>query len=88
MLYHGTLLYDYDLSILSQCLGTPPRQPDYRNGRDHGSFVTNLPASKEALSRALHQAWGTNAPFDDVNLTMVEQLADAKYRDPAWTAKL
>lgn len=88
MLYHGTLLYDYDLSILNQSLGIPPRQPDYRQGRDHRSFVTNLPVSKDALSQALNQAWATTSPFEAVDRQAVNRLADTKYRDPSWTAKL
>ncbi len=42
-LYHGTLLYDFPLELIEQFLGTPPRQPDYRAGRDHRRFVGNLP---------------------------------------------
>ena len=87
MLYHGTLLYDYDLSIMNPSLGIPPRQPDYRDGRDHESFVTNLPASKDALSHSLKQAWATISAFETIDMQAVDRLADTKYRDPAWTAK-
>ena len=31
-LYHGTLLCDgMDLELITDCLGSPKRQPDYRN---------------------------------------------------------
>ncbi len=30
LLYHGTLLYDFPLELVSQYLKMPPRQPDYR----------------------------------------------------------
>ncbi len=42
-LYHGTLLYDFDLATIAACLRTAPRQPDYRREREHGDFVANLP---------------------------------------------
>jgi lipoate-protein ligase A len=48
LLYHGTLLYNMDLSLLS-CLGTPPRQPVYRQGRDHAAFVANITLSKSGF---------------------------------------
>ncbi len=43
LLYHGTLLYDFPLDLIARCLAAPPRQPDYRAGRDHRQFVANLP---------------------------------------------
>lgn len=42
LLYHGTILYDFDLDLISQCLSAAPRQPAYREGRGHESFVTNV----------------------------------------------
>jgi lipoate-protein ligase A len=35
LLYHGTLLYNFNLPLIETCLHSPPRQPDYRNGRTH-----------------------------------------------------
>ena len=58
-LYHGTLLYDFDLSLISSCLRTPPRQPEYRDARPHQDFVANLPLRKQQLIDALDAAWPT-----------------------------
>lgn len=57
ILYHGTLLYDFDLSLIPRLLRTPPRQPEYRAGRDHSDFVTNLPLDGETLRKALIEHW-------------------------------
>jgi lipoate-protein ligase A len=57
LLYHGTLLYDFDLTLIPRLLYAPPRQPDYRNGRAHEQFVTNLPIDGETLRRALTGHW-------------------------------
>lgn len=60
-LYHGTLLYDFPIELIEACLRSPPRQPDYRRGRSHRDFVTNLPASREALVQALLNQWQESA---------------------------
>ena len=53
LLYHGTLLYAFPLELISTCLRTPPRQPDYRNNRPHADFVANLDIPPEALREAI-----------------------------------
>jgi lipoate-protein ligase A len=40
--YSTTLLVEPDLALLDRYLQHPPREPDYRNGRPHGAFVTTL----------------------------------------------
>jgi len=42
MLYHGTILVSMPLEWLSTYLREPPRQPEYREKREHGSFVTSV----------------------------------------------
>jgi lipoate-protein ligase A len=86
-LYHGTLLYDFDLQLLHDCLGTPPRQPAYREGRVHRDFVTNLPVERQRLSTALIEEWQAEQVCPDPDVAAIEQLANGKYRDPAWTGK-
>ncbi len=56
-LYHGTLLYDFPLACIAEYLGTPPRQPDYRRGRSHEAFVTNLSVAREELVAAVREAF-------------------------------
>ena len=57
LLYHGTLLYDFPLDLIEQCLAMPPRQPDYRHDRPHGLFVTNLPLAAATIRAAVSGAW-------------------------------
>ena len=42
MLYHGTIMYAMPLEWLSDYLLEPSRQPEYRQKREHLSFVTNV----------------------------------------------
>lgn len=57
LLYHGTLLYNFPLELVSQCLKQPPREPEYRAGREHAAFVMNLPVTAEAMKDGLRTAW-------------------------------
>ena len=84
LLYHGTLLYDFPLRKLAQSLGTPPRQPEYREGRTHLDFVTNLNVSASSLRSALWQSWSAETPLLDWPHAEVRRLADARYEQDAW----
>jgi lipoate-protein ligase A len=63
LLYHGTILYDFPLERLGRWLAAPVREPAYREHRDHGAFLTNLPASRDAIERALLDAWQAHEPL-------------------------
>lgn len=57
LLFHGTLLLNFNLSLISELLNMPSQQPDYRAGRSHDEFIMNLPLSAEAVKRALAAEW-------------------------------
>lgn len=84
LLYHGTLLYDYPLSTVSELLHMPPRQPEYRAGRAHGSFVTNLGISADDLRATLSDAWQADRLCDRWPRARVRQLVDERYRRDEW----
>ena len=85
LLYHGTLLYDFDLPLVSRALKMPPRQPDYRQGRSHGEFIRNLSTTADELRRALIATWGVkSAPFD-VPSAEVDRLVNERYGRDEWT---
>lgn len=79
LLYHGTLLYDFRLERIEQCLAMPPRHPDYRDGRGHAAFVTNLPASAGAIREALLAEWEARRPRTDWPSEATALLARTKY---------
>jgi lipoate-protein ligase A len=84
LLYHGTLLYDFPLELIPACLGTPPRQPDYRAARSHAEFVMNLPMTRDRLRSGLKQAFAANEPFGEVPTALVAELVQDKYSRSAW----
>ena len=55
ILHHGTVLYDFDLSIMERFLKMPEKVPEYRRGRPHRDFVENIPCSAEDIKAALAQ---------------------------------
>jgi len=85
VLYHGTILYDFDLTLVDRYLKMPPRQPDYRAGRVHRAFVTNVPIDADQFGHDLCDVWGvTETVSSDPLLPAVEQLKREKYGNPAW----
>ncbi len=83
-LYHGTLLYDYDLSLIQRCLLPPPRSPDYRDGRDHESFVANLNSDRDILSQAIAESWNAHENLADWPRERVAQLVRDRYERTEW----
>src|SRR5690606_6466480 len=83
-LYHGTLLYDFDLGLLPLCLETPPREPAYRAGRPHVAFVTNFPATAEQLAAAIAREWDARENEGELPLETIERLCRERYEQAAW----
>jgi lipoate-protein ligase A len=84
LLYHGTLLYDFDLPLIEKCLRTPPRQPEYRKRRDHSAFIVNLPASRQQLIDAVTAAFPMACPPDEVPRSHVEKLVAERFSKDEW----
>jgi lipoate-protein ligase A len=87
-LYHGTLLYDFPLEMISRCLKSPPRMPDYRGGREHTAFVANLPVPAESIRQALISAWNAIEPCDNWPRELASRLVNEKYGNPQWNELL
>jgi lipoate-protein ligase A len=87
-LYHGTLLYDFDLSLISSCLLHPPRQPEYRQQREHAEFIVNLPIERKKLVAALAAAWPLRGELKNVPLTRVEELVANRFSQRVWNFEL
>jgi lipoate-protein ligase A len=84
LLHHGTLLYAFDIEKIGRYLKTPPREPEYRRGRSHGEFVTNVLMTRETLIDAVKEAWPTSALMNELPNEMVQQLAAEKYANETW----
>ena len=83
-LYHGTLLHDMPLELISMLLKMPPRQPDYRRGRPHAEFVANVPCAAVDLRAALIEAWQPTSILTDWPQQTMRQLVAEKFGQVAW----
>jgi lipoate-protein ligase A len=84
LLHHGTVLYDFALDQIGSYLRSPARQPDYRRGRDHTDFLTNLPADAAQLRQRLRTAWEAETLVRAWPRERVAQLTAEKYTRTEW----
>jgi lipoate-protein ligase A len=87
LLFHGTFLVDFDLSLIERVLNMPSKQPQYRNTRSHRDFVTNIDATRESIKSALQETWGAHRVLETVPHERIRTLANGKYADDAWNFK-
>jgi lipoate-protein ligase A len=85
LLFHGTFLLRFDLSLMDCFLNLPSRQPDYRQGRAHSRFVTNLEVDATTIKNALREAWAAHTPLSEV--PDCRQLIAEKYARDDWNLK-
>ncbi len=84
LIYHGTLICDLDLKLIADCLKQPARQPEYRQGRDHRAFLTQLPFSTETLKEAIAKQFQAVDKILDCPMGLCERLAREKYQLNSW----
>lgn len=77
ILHHGTILYDFDLRLVSKYLKMPIDMPEYRNQRHHGDFITNISVNPLQFKRSIVELF--NIPFHPQLPTEQELLALNKF---------
>lgn len=87
LLFHGTFLLHFDISLVDKLLPIPQRQPSYRRNRSHGNFLTNLNLPPHKIKEALKQAWGAADELKDIPLDSIERLVRERYGKEEWNAK-
>jgi lipoate-protein ligase A len=65
ILHHGTILYDFDLGLISKYLQMPKDIPEYRRRRTHDDFVANIPVQPQLFKQALAASFSAR-PADPV----------------------
>jgi len=85
LLFHGTFLLSFDLSMIEVLLPHPSAEPDYRTGRPHTGFLTNLPLRTNTLTTALRETWAAQDAYGPFPLEPVRALAETRYLNHEWT---
>lgn len=88
LIYHGTMICDFDTATISQCLGTPVRQPDYRDNRSHDQFLASIPATTDQLRHAIAKAWQAEETISQWPEELTQKLAQEKYRSEDWLRRV
>jgi lipoate---protein ligase len=85
LIFHGTFLLRFDLSLMDQYLLMPSRQPEYRKGRSHDHFLMNLDLAASAVKDALREAWSADNPLPEA--PDCRKLIAEKYARDDWNMK-
>jgi len=88
VLYHGTLLDAFDIGTVADLLRHPPREPGYRAGRPHASFLANLALGRERLARIVRSAFDATTTSADWPRDRVAALVAERYESVTWTRRL
>jgi lipoate---protein ligase len=88
LLHHGSLLYAFGVAEVARYLNPPERAPAYRAGREHGAFVTNLPADVETLKRLVADAFGAKpGEVSESVMSRVPELIAERYGRADWVRR-
>ena len=87
LIYHGTLLIDFDLSLIPRYLKLPPRRPEYRQARDHLDFVTNLSVDRKEICDSIQGVFGAERGEIAWNRNRMESLLRERFENPEWNLR-
>jgi hypothetical protein len=94
ILFHGTVMLDMDVRLIEETLAMPPRAPEYRRGRSHLDFLTNLEVSSDDVRDAFRAEWEAAPEFGiEGRESILERIHSfngpndsAPFRSPPWEA--
>ena len=87
LLFHGTFLLSFDISLAEKYLAMPSLQPAYRQHRSHADFIMNLSVPAETVKRELRSAWNADVPLQNVPHERIQLLSRDKYMTDRWNFK-
>jgi lipoate---protein ligase len=88
LLFHGTFLLNFDLTLVGEFLRMPSFQPDYRASRSHEDFLVNLNLPVAQVKVALKKVWEATDELKIVPNSEIQKLAAQKYSTDEWNLKL
>ena len=85
LLFHGSFLLNFDLSLVEKVLSMPSKQPSYRRHRSHVEFLMNLKLPPRTVKDALRKIWSVREVLDVVPSDEIVRLEREKYSQDDWT---
>lgn len=83
-LHHGTILYDFEIPLISRYLKEPKRQPAHRDGREHAAFLTNLNMEPNQVREQLRTTWNAGETWYKNVLILISDLVQNRYSQLSW----
>jgi lipoate-protein ligase A len=87
LIFHGTFLLNFDISLIEKILPMPSKQPCYRENRSHTDFLTNLNLPSADVKLALRRIWNAEHPLTQAPLEKISELLSARYSRDEWNLK-
>jgi len=87
LLFHGTFLLNFDLTLIGDLLRMPSKEPDYRENRKHADFLTNINVSAGKLKAAMQKDWDADSLMTNPPLEKIKTRAREKYLTNEWNFK-
>jgi len=87
VLFHGTLLLDFDIPRMDELLPLPSRQPAYRQNRPHRDFLVNLEAPASVIKEVLKKSWNVTGALEKIPLEKIDDLVESRYGRKEWNFK-
>lgn len=82
IMHHGTILYNFDLTLIEKYLRMPKDMPAYRKERRHADFVTNIDVAVAPFKEKLAAAFGPAEFFYAVSPKENQKLQDFLKKNP------
>ena len=87
LIFHGTFLLNFDISLIEKLLPMPSKQPCYRENRSHADFLTNLKLPSAGVKLALRRIWNAEDPLTNAPTDKIRDLVSARYSRDEWNLK-
>lgn len=90
VLFHGTLLYSLESlggNARLDLLRRPSLEPEYRKGRSHLEFLSQIPASSLALQNAWMKEWAAQTIAPAPNPASIQAVIESRYRLDSWNLR-
>jgi lipoate---protein ligase len=87
LIFHGTFLLNFDISLIEKLLPMPSKQPCYRENRSHADFLTNLKLPPADVKLALRRIWNAEEALTNVPVEKIHELVSARYSRDEWNFK-